>query len=130
MAKPCANPEAYCTLHAGELLDSATLHGHILTVRQTVGFSKTADVMLILGFLLLCCIGLRILNAAAKGTLVVMIKVLSATISPCRPCLNRCGRRVFGKGYQMVDVYGPDIDKLDLHEEDTEMLPTNRDAEA
>jgi len=86
--------------------------------------------MLILGFLLLVCIGLRILNAAAKGTLVVMMKMLSALISPFRPCLNRCGRRVFGKGYQMVDVYGPDIDKLDLHEGETEMLPTNRDAEA
>jgi hypothetical protein len=86
--------------------------------------------MLILGFLLLVCIGLRILNAAAKGTLVVMMKILSTLISPCRPCINRCGRRMFGKGYQMVDVYGPDIDKLHQHEEDTEMLPTNRDAEA
>jgi len=52
-------------------------------------------------------------------------------ISPCCPCLNRCGRKVFGKGYQMVDVYGPDIDKLDLDgDEQVEMLPTNRDAEA
>lgn len=117
--------------HAGELMDSATLHGHIMKVRQTVGFSKTADGLLVLGFLLLLCIACRILNLAAKGTLSLMMKIIGAMISPCRPCLNRCGRRLFGKGYQMVDVYGPDIDKLDQSDGDeTEMLPTNRDAEA
>jgi hypothetical protein len=31
-----------------------------------------------------------------------MMKIIGAMISPCRPCLNRCGRRLFGKGYQVM----------------------------
>ena len=70
-------------------------------VRGTVGFSKAADALLIAGFLLVICMGMRIFNLAAKGTLTLIAKVFGALISPCRPCLNRCGRKMFGKVYDM-----------------------------
>ena len=100
-------------------------------MRGAVGFGKSVDAMLIFMALLLVCMAMRIMNLAAKQVLAVLLTVIGAAISPCRPCLNRCGRRVFGKGYQMVDVYGPQLDSLDPEgERETDALPTNRDAEA
>ena len=52
--------------------------------------------------LLLVCMAMRIMNLAAKQVLAIILTIVGAAISPCRPCLNRCGRRVFGKGYPIT----------------------------
>jgi len=45
--------------HAGEVLDDVTLQAHLARVRKTVGFGKTADILLIFGFFLLLCMAIR-----------------------------------------------------------------------
>ena len=112
------------------LVDSATLDGHIATVRKHVGFSKTADAVVVVVFLLIVCIVLRCFNSAAKQVLRLGIALVGFFISPCRPCLNRCGRRVFGKGYQMVNVYDPNPDELEAADTKEKLLAMDRDTEA
>ena len=112
------------------LVDSATLDGHIATMRKHVGFSKTADAVVVVVFLLIVCIVLRCFNSAAKQVLRLGIALVGFFISPCRPCLNRCGRRVFGKGYQMVNVYDPNPDELEAADTKEKLLAMDRDTEA
>ena len=68
-------------------------------------------------------------NAAAKKILRLGISLVGVLISPCRPCLNRCGRRVFGKGYQMVNVYDPNPDELEAADTNEKLLAVDRDTE-
>ena len=88
------------------------------------------DAVVVVVFLLIVCIVLRCFNSAAKQVLRLGIALVGFFISPCRPCLNRCGRRVFGKGYQMVNVYDPNPDELEAADTKEKLLAMDRDTEA
>ena len=111
------------------IVDPATLDGHIATMRKHVGFSKTADTVVVVVLLLMMSLVVRSFNAAAKKILRLGISLVGVLISPCRPCLNRCGRRVFGKGYQMVNVYDPNPDELEAADTNEKLLAVDRDTE-